>query len=273
MIIKDQSDSFLQWCLPRLNYNWKGFKKVRKQVLKRISQRITNLNLSSFSQYKEYLISFPEEWDILDSLLYISISRFYRDKNVFESLERVIIPSLLERKKSGKKKMIRVWSAGSCSGEEPYTLNIIWVLRFKHLLENDVEMRVVASDKSSDLIKRAKKGIYQYGSLKHLPQEFITNAFNTRNDHYTIRRKFRQNIIFLEQDIRKFQPDGKFDIVMCRNLIFTYFDHELQEKLADILFSKLYKHGYLIIGAHEIINFTNRFIQTNKCIYKKSAID
>ncbi len=85
---------FLQWALPQLHMRWPGFRKVRAQVCKRIGRRMTGLGLSEFSSYRSYLEETPEEWSTLDTLCRITISRFYRDRDVFEHLHGSYIGSL-----------------------------------------------------------------------------------------------------------------------------------------------------------------------------------
>ena len=77
---------FLQWALPQLNMRWSGFRKVRKQVCKRVDRRRVELGMDSVERYQAYLQQNPEEWDQLDSLCRITISRFHRDKGVFAVL-------------------------------------------------------------------------------------------------------------------------------------------------------------------------------------------
>jgi chemotaxis protein methyltransferase CheR len=79
---------FLQWCLPRLKLRWPGFRKVRRQVYKRIDRRVKELGMPSVGAYRAYLEDHSDEWAVLDALCRIFISRFYRDKAVFECLDR-----------------------------------------------------------------------------------------------------------------------------------------------------------------------------------------
>jgi chemotaxis protein methyltransferase CheR len=84
-VIRDPDGvQFLQWGLPRLHLRWPGFRKVRRQVYKRLNRRMLDLQLSGLDEYRVYLENHPTEWAILDTLCWISISRFYRDKGVFQ---------------------------------------------------------------------------------------------------------------------------------------------------------------------------------------------
>ena len=111
-----ECSEFLQWCLPHLRLRWPGFRKVRKQVCKRLSRRIGRLGLTGLVAYREYLDGHNEEWQVLDSLSRVTISRFYRDRRVFDVLRSEILPSLARRALTEGEKEVRCWSAGSCSG-------------------------------------------------------------------------------------------------------------------------------------------------------------
>ena len=113
---------FLQNLLPELGYRWNGFRKVRKQVCKRIRKRVRELDLPDLSSYHQYLGSHRGEFRVLDSLCNITISRFYRDRHVFGTLTSEILPLLAEKANLNQRKQVRCWSAGCCSGEEPFTL-------------------------------------------------------------------------------------------------------------------------------------------------------
>ena len=93
--------AFLQWALPRLHMRWTGFRKVRAQVCKRLQRRLGQLGLGGLGDYRHHLAGHGEEWPILDGLLRITISRFYRDKGVFAFLADRVLPSLAEEAVAG----------------------------------------------------------------------------------------------------------------------------------------------------------------------------
>src|SRR5689334_13604160 len=89
--------AFLQWALPRLELQWAGFRKVRTQVCKRLKRRIRQLGLPGFTAYRIRLESDPGEWRTLDDCCRITISRFFRDKQVFELLSERVLPDIAQR--------------------------------------------------------------------------------------------------------------------------------------------------------------------------------
>ncbi len=83
---------FLQWCLPYLGLRWQGLRKVRNQVGKRLRRRLCDLDLADLVGYRAYLASHPDEWPHLDAMCRITISRFYRDRVVFEAISSLVLP-------------------------------------------------------------------------------------------------------------------------------------------------------------------------------------
>lgn len=262
--------SFLQQYLPKLGYRWKGFRKVRNQVCKRINKRIRELDLVDIQAYGEYMQNHGEEMKVLDTICNITISRFYRDMGVFDSIAKDIFPSLAEKVWQNQQEQIRCWSAGSASGEEAYTLTIIWNMAVLPETGKDLSLQVIATDRDAHLIERAEKGIYPGGALKELPQEWTKQAFEKKVNEYIIKNEFRQDVQFLEQDIRSELPEGTFDLILCRNLVFTYFQEELQRDVLQRIMTKLNPGGYLIIGNHESRpEGQEDLVRIEKCVYMK----
>ncbi len=241
---------FLQWALPQLRLRWPGFRKVRRQVCKRIDRRYRELGLPDVATYRAYLETHPEEWLILDSLCRISISRFYRDRGVFDSLRRVILPALAELALSRGDPELRCWGIGCASGEEVYTLNLIWHLelqpRFPALTGH-----IVATDVDQQLLQRAQAGCYPASSLKELPSGWRETAFVEMGEEYCLRDGFKAGVDFYCQDIRVGQPEESFHLILCRNSVLTYFEETLQQQVLNRIVQQLLPGGALVIGKTE----------------------
>jgi chemotaxis protein methyltransferase CheR len=243
--------NFLQWCLPKLHYQWKGFRKVRRQVCRRIKHRIKELNLSGIHEYKSLLEENEEEWSIVDSLCYISISRFYRDKRIFQVIESILLPFLARQALVENRSEVNCWCVGCCSGEEPFTLQLIWNLSVYPLLRQQISFNIIATERNQILLNRAQKGIYSFRSLKELPVTILRKGFIKVNAEYILKDEFRENVDLKYQDVRLNTPPGRFDLIMCRNLAFTYFEKELQQEILEMIVDKLRPNGYIVIGSHE----------------------
>lgn len=240
----------MQWALPQLRMRWPGFRKVRGQICKRLSRRIHALGLRGPSHYRSYLEETPAEWPVLDSLCRITISCFYRDHEVFNQLHSVVLHRLAQAAHASARTHVDVWSIGCASGEEPYTLAIGVKLQAQPPL-SDTNLRIVASDADATLLARAKTACYDWSSVKHLPSHWLSEAFEIRAQTYCLRPEYREGIALIEQDVRTTMPASRFDLILCRNLAFTYFDHALQKGLLAKLLARLRPHGALVIGKHE----------------------
>jgi chemotaxis protein methyltransferase CheR len=241
--------AFLQWALPQLELRWPGFRKVRRQVCKRLKQRMRDLGLDSYSAYRARLEADPSEWRIFDECCHITISRFFRDRGIFEVVRRHVLPDIAARaKREGRD--AQVWSAGCASGEEPYTLKILWDVEVASVYPS-VSLSIIASDVDKAMLARAREGCFEPTSLHELPPSLIEQAFDRMGTQYCIRPKYRDGIEFLDQDLRTEMPPRLFDLILCRYVAFTYFAVPLQHKVLVSMLERLRPQGYLVIGTHE----------------------
>ncbi|HSR74173.1 MAG TPA: CheR family methyltransferase [Sulfurovum sp.] len=263
--------SFLQQTLPTLHMQWQGFRKVRKQVCKRIKRRLQALGLSDIASYSKYLKENKEEWNVLDDMCRITISRFYRDRGVFDSIRETVLLNIAKEADAKGENSIKVWSAGAASGEEAYTLSIIWEQCFAKSFPR-LTLKIVATDSSAHMIRRARRACYAFGSLKDFPKQWLEEAFEREDEHYCLKEHYKHQIRFLQQDIRQTMPENDFDLILCRNLLFSYFDEPLQRKILTQMKRKLHSNGYLVIGIHESLPKDSegfREISEHNGIYKK----
>jgi chemotaxis protein methyltransferase CheR len=241
--------AFLQEALPRLGLRWQGFRKVHGQVCKRLRRRMKDLGIEGFAAYRRQLDAHPEEWAVLDGLTHITISRFFRDKSIFEALEAHVLPDIAAQA-NAEKRQARFWSAGCASGEEPYTLKILWDLTISPAFPG-VDCSVVATDVDETVLKRARKGCYARGTLRELPEALVRQGFEPSRNLFCVRQRHREGVSFLLQDLRAQSPDGRFDLILCRNVAFTYFAPRQQAEALDRIVGRLATPGYLVIGARE----------------------
>jgi chemotaxis protein methyltransferase CheR len=251
--VQDQACiDFLQWCLPQLELRWPGYRKVRGLVAKRLNRRLAELGAANLCAYRNLLTRESAEWEQLDAMCRIPISRFYRDRGVFDVIVRQLLPELAAIASARGDRRVRCWSAGCASGEEPYTLTIAW--RFG-VARNwpAAKLNVLATDADDVMIERAKVGCYGRSSLKELPEEWVKCAFIRHGPLFCVAPEFREAIEFALQDIRQSIPQGPLDLILCRNLAFTYFDEVLQRRIANQLRERLHAGGFFVLGSHEAL--------------------
>ncbi len=241
--------TFLQWALPQLSLRWTGFRKVRRQVCKRLKRRMNDLGLADLAAYRARLEADPAEWRVLDEFCHITISRFFRDKRVFEVLCRHVLPEIAARAKQ-EGRDARIWSAGCASGEEPYTLKILWDLEVAKSCPG-VGLSLIATDVDTAMLARARDACFEATSLHELPVPFIGQAFDQVGSLFCVKPQYREGIDFLLQDLRSEVPALLFDLILCRYVAFTYFAPPLQEQVLACILAQLLPNGYLVIGTHE----------------------
>jgi chemotaxis protein methyltransferase CheR len=240
---------FLSWALPQLKLRIEGFRKVQRQVCRRVNQRMHQLALGSYNQYQQYLEENPSEWAVFDSMTPITISRFYRDAERWEVV-RQQLPALV-KKAIAQNRPLRFWSAGCASGEEPYTMAIIW----KQLLEPEypeARLQIIATDLQEVMLRRARIAAFGKSSLKELPEQWVTAAFERSGKHYCLKESYKQMVDFLQQDIRHEMPGGIFDIVFCKNIVAMYHEPSLAGQIFQKIISRMDTDGVLVLGKHEL---------------------
>ena len=231
---------------------WPGFRKVRGQVCKRVGRRLRGLGLDDAAAYRGYLETHPAEWATLDALCRITISRFYRDRGVFDRLGDAVLPALARHAAERGETLLRAWSAGCASGEEAYTLALLGRQVLQPAFPHH-RLQITATDAGAHMLDRARRGCYPNASLKELPPAWIDDAFARSDDAFCIRPAYRDGIDWREQDLRQTMPDGPFDLILCRYLVFTYFDEPLQRACLARIADRLRPRGFLVLGKHETL--------------------
>ena len=241
---------FLQETLPRLHLRWRGFRRVRRQVCRRLQQRLKRLQLPDLAAYRQHLERHPAEWKILDGCCRITITRFCRDRALYRLLEHDALPQLASQAQDSGRESLRIWSAGCGAGEEPYSLAILWAHSPEPVLRLTAP-DILATDTDPVALQRARAACYPFSSVRELPPDWRDAAFRHTDAEYCLHLRYREGVRFLLHDIRTAAPDGPFDLVLCRNLAFTYFDATLQRQVADRIAAVLRDDGLLVLGMHE----------------------
>jgi chemotaxis protein methyltransferase CheR len=243
----DECVRFLQWALPRLGLRWAGFRKVRRQVCRRVQRRLTHLGLAGPDGYRAHLERNPDEWAMLDALTHVTISRFYRDREVWDALRADVLPELARGRDQ-----LSVWSAGAAGGEEAYTVALAWRLELAERFA-PLRLHVLATDVDETMLARARAARYTGGSVKDLPDEWRRDGFVERDGVLCLRPELQRAVELRRHDVRTPPPTGELDLVLCRYLAFTYFGPELQLTAARRLAGALRPGGALVLGTHEAL--------------------
>lgn len=242
--------SFLRWALPQLQMRWRGFRKVRRQVCRRVARRVAELGLADVAAYRRYLEAHRNEWPILDAMCRVTISRFFRDEAVFDAISGEVLPALAAVARARHESSLRVWCAGCASGEEVYSLALLWAFRLQERLP-ELEFSVVGTDIDPLLVQRARTACYSPSSVKAVPAEWLKRAFRAGAEQYCLDRTYCSKVEFRAEDIRLARPGGGYHMVLCRNTAFTYYDEALQQEVLARIRASLCPGGALVLGMHE----------------------
>jgi chemotaxis protein methyltransferase CheR len=231
---------------------WAGFRRVRRQVRRRLSRRLDALGLDDAAAYRRYLESHPAEWGVLDTLCRVTVSRFHRNRGVFRFIFEVVLPRLEAWAVARGQDRLRAWSVGCASGEEPYTLAIGWRQRAGRD-QPTLPLLILATDADAHLLERAHRAVYPASSLRELPAAWRNEGFDATDGGLALRPAFREGVTFRCEDVREGMPTGPFDLILCRNLVFTYYEEALQRRLLARMVASLAPRGALVVGHHETL--------------------
>jgi chemotaxis protein methyltransferase CheR len=169
---------------------------------------------------------------------------------VFEALFDDVLPTLARTALDRGDETIRCWSCGCASGEEPYSMRIGWVTTLAERFPS-ISLEIVATDADPHMLERAQRAVYPRDSIRDLPRSWQEQAFEASGDDVVLQPEYRASISWLCQDVRDQTPTGLFDLLLCRNLVFTYYDESLQLEIIRRLADAIRPGGALVVGSHE----------------------
>lgn len=231
-------------------------------VRARVMKRIRKLGLRDFVHYIEYLEedSSGEEFLALVDVLTTNKTSFFRESQHFDFIANNVLPEINGRQ-------VKWWSAGCSSGEEPVTCSI--VLQEQNI--NPRAVKILGTDISRDVIRKAKRGIYPAKDLKDINSNIVRKYFQKADNYqYQIAQNVRDMITYGRLNLKKSWPlDGPFQVIMCRNVM-IYFNRETQEELVHRFRQILEPGGYLFLGHSESIASADRnFVNISPAVYRK----
>ena len=228
---------------------------------RRVERRMAIAAIKTAGQYLELLLRDSNERDQLSRDLLINVTGFFRDAPVFEFLEKSVIPELVRNHDLDRP--LRVWVAGCSSGEETYSLAMLFREQIG-VSKRDVKLQVFASDVDPDAVAIARDGLYPQSIEADVSPARLA-AFFTREDHsYRVSPELRASVVFTVQDVLADPPFARLDFVSCRNLL-IYLRPEAQAKVAAVFHFALREGGLLLLGNAEAISAADgRFAVVSK---------
>jgi chemotaxis protein methyltransferase CheR len=253
---------FLKQVLPLMGYRWRRFE--RRNVRRRIRTRMESLEIHEWKKYAKCVELDAAERNVLDYLLRLTITRFFRNAWLWPEAGSLIAD--IDRLLDGKEKF-KVWSAGCASGEEPFSLAMLL-----DGLERSGRLHcpwtVLGTDTDAASLARTKAAGYRWGSVREVPRELLERWFREKDGKWFLDDEIRKMVTFMNHDLIQMNPPGRFHMVFLRNSILTYNTDEIQLRVLNRIRDCLLEPGYLVIGRTETLPEGAGFDQVSKCIYQ-----
>jgi two-component system CheB/CheR fusion protein len=224
----------------------------KNTVYRRIERRMGIHQIGRIAAYVRYLQENSHEVELLFKELLIGVTSFFRDPEAWEQLGKEVIPGLLASRPNGG--CLRAWSAGCSTGEEAYSLAIV----FKEALERvkpaeNFTLQIFATDLGQDAIDKARLGVYPANIAADVSRERLKRFFIKDGDGYRVCKEIREMVTFATQNVIMHPPFTRLDILICRNLL-IYLTPELQKKLLPLFHYSLNPGGILFLGSSEAVS-------------------
>jgi chemotaxis protein methyltransferase CheR len=221
-----------------------------------INSRRVELGIETNLGYLNYLENVPDEPSRLFSQLRNSYSEFFRNSLTFSLLEQAVIPKLFDEKAKNNSGEIRAWSAGCSAGQEAYSLAILCE-EFKINRMQELNCRIFATDNSVKEIELARKGVFDFKSVKNTKLGFIEKYFLRNENEFQLIETMRQQVDFSQYDLLEQGSNsppasiwGDFDLIMCCNVLF-YYKPECQQIILKKIQRSLNPGGFFVTGEAE----------------------
>ena len=258
-------DDQFRMLLKLLGYSWAGYRRVRKGVKKRIRRHMQQLGCQDIRAYMKLVERQTKIRYDCELLMTVSISRFFRDRHLWQMLESKWLPDIIARNRM----KIAVWSAGCACGEEVYSFKIVWE-RLKTRFDSMPHLEILATDRHPQHIERAQKGVYNRSSLRKVADDVGTGFFESHKGpkQFVVKEKLKSNISWNTDHLLTEPPRSIFQIVFLRNNILTYCLPSSQIGALIPIINKLTTGGLLIIGRHETLPLdTGNLAPMAECSY------
>jgi len=229
----------------------------KNTVYRRIERRMGVHKIDKITSYVRFLQENPTEVDILFKELLIGVTNFFRDAAVWDKLAETVIPQILAKQQEGS--ILRAWVAGCSTGEEAYSLAIV----FKEVLEiinphGGIFLQIFATDLDNDAIETARKGTFSDGIAADVSPKRLSRFFTATDEGYRVNTEIREMVVFAKHNIILHPPFTKIDILTCRNLL-IYMDAELQKKLLGLFYYSLNLEAFMVLGSAETLGAQSHF--------------
>ncbi len=220
----------------------------RPTLFRRLSKRLLELNIHKLKDYLDYLHTHNEEIKLIGQEFLINVTYFFRDQAAFDIIQHVVIPGIMKDKEPGD--IVKAWSVACSSGEEAYSLAILFHEYMEKKKIFDLTLKIFATDIDRDAIDKASKGVYPRSALRDVTKSRIDKYFTEEGDTYRIHPDIRKLIVFSYHDVVKDPPFSRMDLILCRNML-IYIGAEAQKEVIRKIHFALNVDAFLVLGPSE----------------------
>jgi len=225
--------------------DFRGYK--RTSLRRRIALRMEAVGVTDFAAYQAHLEVHPSEFEDLLNTVLINVTSFFRDEEAWAVLRDQVIPQILVN--ATDERHIRVWSVGCASGEEPYSLAMLFAeaMGIKEFCER---VKIYATDLDEEALKTARLATYLPREVESVPPDYLERYFERTHNHYIFQRELRKCVIFGRHNVVADAPISRIDLLLCRNLL-IYLEGETQDIVLPRLHYALARDGFMFLGKAE----------------------
>ncbi len=248
-------------------------------VENRLSNRIKELKLKSYSEYYKFLrfdISKKTELNRLFEVVTTNETSFYRNPPQLKVFQDTVIKNTIDECRKAGKKRLRIWSAGCSTGEEPYTIAII----LHEILKTEIsqwDIKITASDLSEAVLQAGRQGIYSEYALRTTPKDIVQRYFTPKDATFVINPNVKRLVHFCQINLNDKMQMSRVDkshALFCRNVI-IYFDNDMKKRVINAFYDNLLPGGSLHIGHSESLHNISRAFSpehyTGIIVYRKQS--
>lgn len=242
-------------------------------VAGRLSKRLRQLGLSSFTLYFEYLVADKTGAELSELINRITTNHsfFFREREHFDFLVKTILPEIEIKMKQSASYPLRIWSAGCATGEEVYSISMLLREYYGNRFDK-IDYGLLATDISLSALNDANVGEYSEAKLRELPLSYKNAYFSKKSeDVFSIKNEIKKMVLFKRLNLMAdtFPLKGQFDAIFCRNVM-IYFDQESRKKVVQTLFNYVKPGGYFFIGHSESLRREDcPFTYVKPAVYRK----
>ncbi len=256
----------------KLIYDESGitFSLTNRSILdSRLKELLREKKLGVVEDYYKLITTNKEEMKIMLDSVTTNLTRFFRNLPHFEAFKFYVVPHILENKRKTGDKVVRIWSAGCSTGEEPYTIAMI----LKEILPAPYTFKVTASDISLKSLMTGQLGFYQESKVTGVPDDYLRKYFTKSDKGYQVNKSLMDMIHFDYHNLKNDSGVDNYDVIFCRNVL-IYFDEPAQKAVIDRFWDSMTSKSFLFIGHSESLfgmKTKFEFLKTEwACLYQKN---